>query len=175
MENEPKKQPLVAFDTNVLMALAGEDEDAWQCVETLKARRPNPQLIVTPTVLQELVRFVGDVGSPDRRDYYSAAALSGLSQWGIQPLNLLPIGHGIVERIGDDIRQQGLIPEEERHDSFIVAEAALCEADILVSADAHLHGIDHQRLHVLLSGFDVKPIIITWPRRVARLLGGRTA
>ena len=47
------------------------------------------------------------------------------------------------------------------HDSFIVAEAALCEADILVSADAHLHGIDHQRLHVLLSGFDVKPIIIT--------------
>lgn len=173
MENEPKKQPLVAFDTNVLMALAGEDEDAWQCVETLKARRPNPQLIVTPTVLQELVRFVGDVGSPDRRDYYSAAALSGLSRWGIQPLNLLPVGHGIVERIGDDIRHQGLIPEEERHDSFIVAEAALCEADILVSADAHLHGIDHQRLHVVLSGFDVKPIIITWPRRVARLLGGR--
>lgn len=173
MENEPKKHPLVAFDTNVLMALAGEDDDAWQCMETLKARRPNPRLIVTPTVLQELVRFVGDVGSPDRRDHYSTVALSSLAQWGIQPLNLLPVGHGIVERIGDDIRRQGLIPEAERHDSFIVAEAALCEADILVSADAHLHGIDHQRLHVLLSGFDVKPIIISWPRRVARLLGGR--
>ncbi|MFN0077036.1 MAG: type II toxin-antitoxin system VapC family toxin [Prosthecobacter sp.] len=167
-----RKSPLVAADTNVLMALAGEDEAAWECLDTLKARRTTPRLIVTPTVIEELVHFVNGGDTQEKRDY-AAKALRSLKQWGFAPLNLLPVGHGIVERIGDELRRLGLIPEEERHDSFIVAEAALCGADILVSADAHLHGIDHQRLHVLLASFDVKPIIITWPRRVVRLLGGK--
>ena len=156
------------------MALAGGDDASWECLDTLKSRRATPRLIVTPTVIEELVHFV-DEGDTQEKRICAAKALNSLNAWGFAPLNLLPVGHGIVERIGNELRRQGLIPDEERHDSFIVAEAALCEADILVSADPHLHGIDHQRLHVVLASFDVKPIIITWPRRVARLLGGRRA
>ena len=171
MANEPKRHPLIAVDTNVLIDLAQEEETAWECLDALASRRPTPRVIITPTVIEEIMCMTLTGETAEKRSAASKAVRS-LLKWGIHPLNLLPVGHGIVERIGDDIRRHGLIPEDERHDSFIVAEAALCEADILVSADAHLYGIDHQRLHVLLSGFDVKPIIITWPRRVARLLGG---
>lgn len=172
MAKQPRKPPLVAVDTNVLIDLAQDEAAAWECLDTLKARLPRPRLIVTPTAMQELVHLASEGDTQAERDD-CAKALRSLLAWGFDPLNLLPVGHGIVERIGDELRRLGLIPEEERHDSFIVAEAALCGADILVSADAHLHGIDHQRLHVLLASFDVKPIIITWPRRVVRLLGGK--
>jgi hypothetical protein len=167
---KPAKQPLVAFDTNVLIDLAQDEAAAWACLDTLKARRSGPQLIITPTVMQELFHIASHGETQEKRDDCSKAMRSLLT-WGIHPMNLLPVGHGIVERIGDELRHQGLIPADERHDSFIVAEAALCEADILVSADAHMHSIDHQRLHVALASFDVKPVIITWPRRVVRLLG----
>ncbi|MBK8094627.1 MAG: hypothetical protein IPK32_22335 [Verrucomicrobiaceae bacterium] len=154
----------------MLIDLAQDEQAAWQCLETLGSRRPRPSLIITPTVMEEIM-CLSLMGDTHQKRSDASKAIRSLIQWNIQPLNLLPVGHGIVERIGDEIRSQGLIPEEERHDSFVVAEAALCDADILVSADAHLHGIDHQRLHLLLAGFDVKPVLITWPRRVARLLG----
>ena len=164
------KTPLVAADTNVLLDLAFKDDGIWQCLETLKARRPAPRFIVTPTVLQELAHLFVSGNTQEKRSA-AATTLRSLNSWGFGPLNLLPVGHGIVERISDEIRRLGLIPESERHDSFILAEAALCEADILITSDAQLYGIDHQRLHVALSSFDVKPIMICWPRRVSRLLG----
>ena len=167
-----RRSPLVAADTNVLMALADEDEDVWDCLDTLRAHRVAPRFIVTPTAIEELIHFVEESDSQEKRDV-AANALRSLAAWGFAPLNLLPVGHGIVERIGDELRRKGLIPAEERHDSYIVAEAALCGADIVVSGDSHLHGIDHQRLHILLASCGVKPLIITWPRRVAKLLGGK--
>lgn len=167
-----RKPPLIAVDTNVLIDLAQDEESVWECLDTLHARRPKPRLIITPTVMQEIIHLANHGDTPGER-HDAANAASSLLAWGFAPLNLLPVGHGIVERIGDELRRLGLIPEAERHDSFIVAEAALCEADILISADAQMHGIDHQRLHVVLASFDVKPIVITWPRRVVKLLGGR--
>lgn len=132
------KTPLVAADTNVLLDLAFKDDDIWQCLETLKARRPAPRFIVTPTVLQELAHLYMSGSTPEKRAA-AATALRFLISWGFGPLNLLAVGHGIVERIGDEIRRLGLIPDSERHDSFVIAEAALCEADMLITPDAQLY------------------------------------
>jgi len=98
-------------------------------------------------------------------------ALQSLLSWGFQPLDIKPVGHGIVERIGDEIRSAGLLPYEERNDSYIIAEAALCECDILVSSDKQVFGIDQPALHRLLKEYHVTPVAILWPKQVVRALG----
>jgi hypothetical protein len=83
-------------------------------------------------------------------------------------LNLVPVGHGIVERIAQEIRRKDLLPTEEVNDSLIVAEAALLECGMLLSGDAHLRGVDFQRLTLLLQGFDVAAPVIATPREIVR-------
>jgi len=51
------KPLLVAVDTNVLLNLAKRDETAIDCIDTVKFRLPNAQIIVLPTVILELTHF----------------------------------------------------------------------------------------------------------------------
>jgi hypothetical protein len=165
-----RKFPLVAVDTNVLLDLAAEEDACWDCVDAMKGRRELPRLVVLPTVLQELAHLVDNGETAEVRDL-ALTALQSLVPWGFEPLDLQPVGHGIVERIGDEIRSRGLIPNKERNDSFIIAEAALCECDILISSDSQVYGIDQRDLHTLLNDFHVKPVAILWPKQVIRVLG----
>ena len=165
-----RKSPLVAVDTNVLLDLAAEDEACWDCMDAMKSRRELPRLVVLPTVLQELAHLL-DNGETEEVRELAFAALQSLLSWGFEPLDLQPVGHGIVERIGDEIRSRGLIPESERNDSFIMAEAALCDCDILISSDRQVYGVGQHALHALLNDFHVKPVMILWPKQVVRALG----
>lgn len=90
------------------------------------------------------------------------------SIWKIEPVNLIPAGHGIVEVIGEKLRSKGLLPADEIHDSQILAEAALLGCKVLLTSDAHLRGIDFQSLTLLLQGFDVTAPIIATPREIVR-------
>jgi hypothetical protein len=164
------KSPLVAVDTNVLLDLADENEACWDCLDALKRRRQVPRFVVLPTVLQELAHLA-DNGKTKAVRSLAVTALQSLLSWGFEPLDLKPVGHGIVERIGDEIRAQGLLPDEERNDSYIIAEAALCECDVLVTSDTQPTGMDQKHLHRLLDSFHVKPVAILWPRQVVRILG----
>jgi hypothetical protein len=60
----------------------------------------------------------------------------------IIPVNLLPVGHGIVERVAEKLRSADLLPVAEVNDSQLVAESALLGARLLLSSDRHLRGID---------------------------------
>jgi hypothetical protein len=164
------KSPLVAVDTNVLLDLAGEVADCWDCMDALKRRRQVPRFVVLPTVLQELA-YLADNGRTKAVRGLAMTALQSLLSWGFEPLDLKPVGHGIVERIGDEIRTQGLLPDEERNDSYILAEAALCDCDILVTSDKLLYGMDQKQLQILLASYHVQHVAILWPRQVVRVLG----
>jgi hypothetical protein len=165
-----QKSPLVAVDTNILLDLADENEVCWDCFEVLKRRRQLPRFVIMPTVLQELAHLA-DNGKSKQVRGLAMTALQSLISWGFEPFDLKPVGHGIVERIGDEIRSTGLLPNEERNDSYIIAEAALCDCDVLVSSDSEIAGIDQTRLHELLKGYHVKPTAILLPQKVVRLLG----
>ncbi len=89
-------------------------------------------------------------------------------KWGIQPVNLVPVGHGIVEVIAATVRARGLLPDEEAHDALILAEAALLGCGILLTSDAHLRGLHFQRLTLLLRDFDVAAPVIATPREIVR-------
>ena len=50
----------------------------------------------------------------------------------------------------------------------LVAEAALLQARLLISSEAHLRGMDFTRLSLELHNFDVTAPVITTPAEVAR-------
>jgi len=88
--------------------------------------------------------------------------------WNIKPAELIPVGHGIAERIGRRLREMGLLPETEVNDGLILAEAALLNCSLLVTSDEHLRGIDCVRLVFELHSFDVSAPVIATPREIVR-------
>ena len=120
-----------------------------------------------PTVLHELA-LTARTGGTERIRKAAFRALSQLRAWGFEPLNLVPVGHGIVERIAGEIRHKDLVAAEEMNDSLIIAEAALLECRMLLSRDAHLRGVNFARLSLLLGDFDVTAPIIATPREIVR-------
>ena len=137
----------VAVDTNVLLNLAKEDETVIDCIDTLRRRLPNSQIIILPTVILELVRIADLQEAENPAKPLAEIALSRiLEPWKFVPVNCIPVGHGIIEQIGRRIRDKGILPVEECNDSFIIGEAAYLRADILVSSDAHIKSIDQQML-----------------------------
>ena len=134
---------------------------------TIRQRLPDARLVVPPTALHELAMAVRG-GETGRTRKAAFRALSQLRAWGFEPLNLVPVGHGIVERIAGEIRHKDLVAAEEMNDSLIIAEAALLECRMLLSGDAHLRGIDFQRLTLLLKDFHVASPVIATPRGIVR-------
>ena len=158
---------LIAADTNVLLDLALEVEAVVDALATIRQRSPDARFVVPPTALHELA-LAASTGETERIRKAAFRALSQLRAWGFEPLNLVPVGHGIVERIAEEIRRKDLLPTEEKNDSLIIAEAALIECRMLLSGDAHLRGVDFQRLTLLLKDFDVAAPVIATPREIVR-------
>ncbi len=158
---------LIAADTNVLLDLALEVEAVVEAVQTIRQRLPDARFVVPPTALHELA-LAARAGETERIRKAAFRALSQLRAWGFEPLNLVPVGHGIVERIAGEIRHKDLLAAEEMNDSLIIAEAALLECRMLLSGDAHLRGVDFQRLTLLLQDFDVAAPVIATPREIVR-------
>lgn len=158
---------LVAADTNVLLDLALEVEAVADAIATIRQRLPDVRFVVPPTSLHELALAVR-TGETERIRKAAFRALSQLRAWGFEPLNLVPVGHGIVERIAGEIRRNDLLPAEEMNDSLIIAEAALLECRILLSGDAHLRGVSFPKLTLLLKDFHVAAPVIATPREIVR-------
>jgi len=164
----PSRPQLVAVDTNVLLDLAEDCEDVLDAMTTIRRRLPASKLIVSPTTLQELAQGASNPAHPKRQAMAIRAMKSLLHPWNIRPMNLVPAGHGIVERIGERLLERGLIPPEERHDAFILAEAALLGCSILLSSDQHLRAVDYELASLELKAADVDMPLVATPREIVR-------
>jgi predicted nucleic acid-binding protein len=163
---------LIAVDTNVPLDLASGDDDVMDALGVLRQRIKAARLISPPTVNLELAYLSQFADESEVKTAAQSALRSLWRKWKIEPVNLVPVGHGIVEVIGAKLRSEKLIPSEETHDSFILAEAALLGCGILLTSDAHLRGMDFQRLSLLLQGFDVAAPVIATPREIVRKFHG---
>lgn len=160
------KPVLVAVDTNVLLDQALGDEDVLDALATIRGARGGVRFLVTPTVIQELMWLVENGEEAEVRQA-ALGSLQCLHAWGYEPLNLVPVGHGVVEQIGLKMRFAGIIPDREVHDSHIIAEAALVGCALLLSSDSHL--LEAQaggRLIDFLKECDVGRVVIDSPRGV---------
>jgi predicted nucleic acid-binding protein len=162
-----------AVDTNFLLDLARPRDVAHDALEIICRRAPNLRLVVTPTVFEELgyIALEGDTG-PERQ--VATLALQQMVRvWRIEPVTLTGVGRDIMESVGDKLRDGGIIPAEEKNDSYIVAEAALAGCDMLISSDAHLRNADRLRLALTLKECDVSVVIVCTPREIVLQFGGR--
>lgn len=157
----PRLTP-IAVDTNILFDLVREVEVVIDCLDTIRRRIANPSIIVLPTVILELRKWA-KTGEATEQAIATEALSSILTPWKFVPVNCVPVGHGIVEQIGNKIRARGIIPDGEIHDSFIVAEAALYGAAILISNDAHIKDIDRGMLKIELDSSEVDCPLIASP------------
>ncbi|MBI3850359.1 MAG: type II toxin-antitoxin system VapC family toxin [Verrucomicrobia bacterium] len=165
MATPPLRRPLIAVDTNVPLDLADRKEHILDALEVLRRRLKPGRMLVTPTVFQELVYLAEECDATTDADQ-ATRALLGLSGWGLELVNLVPVEHGIVERIADKFQDSRLLPAEEYNDGLILAEAALLGCAILLSGDAHLRGLDFQRAALELKAFDVDMPVIATPREI---------
>jgi predicted nucleic acid-binding protein len=162
--NRPR---LVAVDTNVALDFAQRVDDVMDAIETLKRRLPGVELWLPPTVVGELAHAASSSPDPAVRNA-SRLMLRQHRAWGFRLINFVPLGFDRVEQIARRLRQQGLLPEAEIHDSLVVAEAAALHCALLTSSDQHVHGINHQQLAMELEAFDLVAPLIATPREIVR-------
>jgi len=164
MLNPPR---LVAADTNVALDFARGVDDVCDAIVTIRTRIVGVELILPPTVVEELVH--ANLYNPDSQ--VRAAATKMLRQhraMGFRPVNFVPLGREQVERIAEAVRRRGLLPEEEANDSIILCEAAALGCALLTSSDAELRVVDHGKLTRELCRFDLTAPLIATPREIVK-------
>ena len=162
------KSTLLAVDTNFLLDLAADAAVSWEALETIRRRLPDPIILVPPTVIDELVVAHDDPTDPEEHRLAGIALTHLRAKWKFQPVDLVPVGYGIVERIAEKIQERGYLPHDEVNDSLILAEASLLNCALLISADNHLLDVPAGPLKLLLDAQDVASPIIVSPRKIAR-------
>jgi predicted nucleic acid-binding protein len=165
MATSRPRSPLIAVDTNVTLDLAEGKEHVLDALDVIRRRLKPSRFLATPTVFQELVFMASESDSEFECDH-AARALRGLAGWNIDLVNLVPVGHGIVELIADMLQQTKLITTAEYNDGLILAEAALLGCAVLLTGDGHLRGMEFQRAALELKKFEVEMPVIATPREI---------
>ena len=109
MGPQPHPNPLVAVDSNVPLDLADGNESVLDALNTIRGRLTNARFVVTPSVFQELAHVALHDSSAARRAL-GRTALWRLKQWQFDLLEIVPVGHGIVESIArrlQDLQEHG--------------------------------------------------------------------
>lgn len=164
-----------AIDTCFLIDLADKNPVALSSLQAL--HRHQYILLAPPTVLQELAYIATQSEEHDPKvKELALKALQSLRTWKIDPYNLIPAGHGLVEINGDALRRKGLIPEEERHDSFILIETSLLKGSLLITTNRDLLQINEStetlsRYIQFMEEQDLMPVVVIHPKEVIKRLG----
>jgi predicted nucleic acid-binding protein len=159
--------PLVVVDANVVMDLGEQSESVIDALAIIRRRLISPRIVLTPTVTLELMHIARH-GDTARERRLALNGMAAARQSRIVPVNLMPVGHGIVELIAGKLRSAQLLPASEVNDSQLLAESALLGAQLLMSSDAHLRGLDFARLTAELLRFDLTTPVIATPAEVVR-------
>jgi predicted nucleic acid-binding protein len=158
----------LAADTNVLLDLADGNEDVLDAVALIDKERPQADWLVSPSVLDELA-FLTDSGDTIALRQSARVAFRQLqSRRRFRAMLNLPFPSDFLKRVADEIRQRGLVPAAEVHDSRVLAEAAFLQCALLLTSDAHLREVDHELLTLVLNPFDLAPPVIATPREIVR-------
>lgn len=164
---------LVAVDTNFLLDLAHPRDIAHDALEIIRKKIPGARIVVLPTVLLELDYLCYQSTNSAKRQLACTALQNMVREWKFTPKVLTDVGRDIIESVGDKLRARGIVPEAERNDSYLIAEAALAGCDFLVSSDTHVRDADRTQLALTLKGCDVGVVIVCTPKEIVTRFSGR--
>jgi len=158
----------LAVDTNVLLDLAEGAESVQHAFALLDQPLPGNDQLDVPSGLDEM-HFLCDSGETGRVRQSAALALKLVrEQDRFRPLLELASPQSLIDEVARELRTRGLLPDNEIHDSLILAEAALLDCGLLLTSDEHLRGVDHEQLTLVLNPFELVPPVIASPREIVR-------
>jgi predicted nucleic acid-binding protein len=164
---QPQRKQL-ALDTNILFDLAQPLDAAHDFRETFLAAKY--ALRVPPTAVQELV-FASEDEEEDPEDRRLASlALSSMAAWGVNPFDLVAVGHGITDAFAEKLLKKGLLPDSEYNDGLILAETSLAGIPFLVTRDGHLLDIDETHLSLTFDECDMPHVRPCHPKPLLRAM-----
>ncbi len=160
------QRPLVAVDTNFPLLLAGGNDAALDALDVLRSRVHAAEILVTPTVIEELI-CLSETDLDDRRRKLGQDSLHKLSSsWDFHPAELSSIQEIIVSKASRLILSRQILPSAERNDASIIAESAVLNTILLVSNDSHLLNADHRSLGLLFRELNLPVPLIVSPREI---------
>jgi predicted nucleic acid-binding protein len=171
MAVERLKPKSVAVDTNVLIDLAARDQEVETAIAAVKKRLKGIDIIMPPTVVQELGWLSEHGDDEETRNLSTIAAQEARSRWGIMPANCKPAWHGVIGIAAQELRERKIVRAEEVHDSLIIAEASFGLCSLLISSDGHMLEIDNSALNDVLVRRDLGAIVIASPWKIVKDYG----
>jgi hypothetical protein len=157
---------LLALDANILFDLASENTSSHRFREAFLSR--DYALLVPPTVVQELAKKANDPSQETSQ--LARKALTSMLEWGIKPYDLVGVGHGIATRFYERLVKRGMLPEEEKHDGYILAETSLRFIPVLVTCDHHLLDMDVNLLRTQFEDADLFSVVPLHPNTCWRAI-----
>ena len=151
------------------MDQADESENVLDALDVIRRKIKNVEFLVTPTVIEELGEIYQSRAGEERELAYNA--LTSLLAWGYTPAIIPPVEMGIAEQIGLKLRLQQVLPDEEKNDGLVIAEAALLNCSLLLTSDAHLLAAQENPLLLKVlrdSHVDGDNLVIGSPRVIAK-------
>jgi predicted nucleic acid-binding protein len=167
MSVSTSRSVLIALDSNVLLDLAEEVEDVVDALMVIRRRLRQAELLMPPTVREELAEEALNSDSLELRER-AIEAFACAWAWKIRMADLVGDQSELATRIGRRLRGLGLLPEEEINDGIIAAEAALLGCSILLTSDEHLRGMDFTQLAFELQRSGAAVPVMATPREVVR-------
>ena len=162
------KPSRLAVDTNVLLDIAAGVNDVLDAADVIADRLPETEQLVTPSVLDELA-YLSDSGLTAQVRQSARQAIQLLrGKDRFRPILELPFAPENAEKLAVEFLRRKLLPDEEVHDSLILAETVLLDCHILLTSDEHLRSLDHQQLTWLLNQRDLTAPVIATPREIVR-------
>jgi len=155
-----------ALDTNLLYDLASEEDFAHTLREIFQER--GYQLLIPPTVIQEIT-FASCKKTGEGREL-ALKSLCSMRSWGLEPFDLIAVGHGITERFAQELIHKGILPDSELNDGLILAETALAGIPLLVTSDSHLLALDSGVLAGCFADSDLRQVSIAHPKPLLRAM-----
>ena len=157
-----------SVDTNFLIDLAKPKDIARDALDTIRARVSGVEIIVPPATARELLRFAEESDDAAKREQSRRALFNIRGEWRFTPMQLPDLQQTYAASIAGKLLEQGIIPPAERNDARILAQSALLDCQILISADSDLRDIAPKRLADALQACGVANVLILSPRDIVR-------
>ncbi len=162
-----QKSTRFAVDTNFVLDCFLQDDEcktAWECI---RDRCVHPVFLLTPTIAQE---FAHKLKTADKevRKIICGAIESAVPDFGFKPIPMSALNRGIVDQIGWGLRSRGLIPEEEKNDASLMAEACLLDCPVVITNDGHLVGEHRSQITEYLNPFGTPSVAMRPSEILAR-------
>jgi predicted nucleic acid-binding protein len=159
-----------ALDTNVLIHLVEGKENVCAACEIACER--GIRLFATEVVFSELMD-IAENGETARVQRLAAQALhQSRRKWSIEPLGITDLERTIAESFAEALLQRKVIPQCERNDAIVLAEAAVKDIPFVISSDSHLINADREELVLLCHAKDLRVVSVLHPTAALRSLGG---